>query len=95
VQVHPFSEGNGRTSRFIQELILTSLGLPHGASGTLMNIDVYSPPENYYVTAMQKTEELIGRMESCLDTYKVSRMKSEDKIRAGQNNLDYDCRLVD
>lgn len=40
VQVHPFYEGNGRTSRFLQELIMQKFSMPHGSSGDLMDIDV-------------------------------------------------------
>lgn len=94
VQVHPFSEGNGRTSRFMQELILTLMGLPHGSSGDLMDIDVYSTFSNYYQVAFDKTSELIGNMEKCSDSYKQNRLKSANKIRRNAKFLDYDCQLI-
>ena len=94
VQVHPFSEGNGRTSRFMQELILTSLGLPHGSSGDLMDIDVLTPFPKYYQTAMDSTANLVSSMESCLEQYKSQRLKVRQDIFANAAKLDYNCRLL-
>lgn len=94
VQVHPFSEGNGRTSRFMQELILTMMGLPHGSSGDLMEIDVYSTFPSYYQTAMTKTNEVLNEMENCYQSYKQNRLKTADKIRRNSQLIDYNCRLI-
>ncbi len=90
----PFSEGNGRTSRFMQELVLTALGLPHGSSGDLMDIDVLTPFPKYYQTAMSSTTNLMSSMESCLEQYKTNRMKTRQSIYDGAEKLDYNCRLL-
>ena len=94
VQVHPFSEGNGRTSRLMQELILTTLGLPHGSSGDLMDIDVLTPFPKYYRTAMDSTANLVSSMQSCLEEYKTLQLKTRQRIYDHAGKLDYNCRLL-
>jgi hypothetical protein len=65
VSLHPFIEGNGRTSRFLQDLILNYFEMPSASSGDLMNADTLTPFATYYDMAMSKTEELISRLEYC------------------------------
>lgn len=67
VQTHPLHEGNGRVSRFTQELILTLFSLPPGSSGDLMNIDVLSTNAEYYRTAMLKSYDLLTETDDCLE----------------------------
>lgn len=67
VQTHPFYDGNGRTTRYVQELILTSFGLPYGASGDLMDDDVTTPLGDYYQTALAATRALLTSVDECLE----------------------------
>ncbi len=93
VRVHPFYEGNGRTSRFLQELILSSFNLPHGASGDLMDIDALTEHNVYYQTAIDANFVLLTRMERCLDEYKdVARRK--DIRSVDQSLISYSCRVL-
>lgn len=89
VRVHPFYEGNGRTSRFLQELILLSFNLPHGASGDLMNIDALTPSDEYYRKALAANFTLLNEMNQCADEY---RNKDAHNIDAAK--LSYNCRIL-
>lgn len=67
VQIHPFSDGNGRTSRFVQELILTSFNMPQGSSGDLMDDDVLTLHGDYYAKAMGASRQLLLSVDQCLE----------------------------
>lgn len=84
VGVHPFAEGNGRTSRYILELFMTSFDMPHGSSGDLMSNDVLMTFKDYYELAYTSNAKLINNMIACINQYK-------------QNNpaaIDYNCRIL-
>ena len=86
VGVHPFSEGNGRTSRFIQELVLTTMDMPHGSSGDLMDSDVLTSFPDYYNQAMTANIKLMQTMKNCVNLYAQS---SPD-----DSSLPYSCRVL-
>lgn len=65
VSVHPFSDGNGRTSRAIQDLILANFGLPFAPGGDLQD-DALSEAENYIEENYSKLEKMLSSLESCL-----------------------------
>lgn len=67
--VQPFVDNNERTARFVQEMILTSFALPHGSSGDLMGRDLLSTRDNYYSTAMSKSESLLTFIDDCFEKY--------------------------
>ncbi len=67
VHIHPFLEGNGRMSRFVQELVLTSFSLPHGSSGDLMDDDVLTIAPEYYEKGMAETSKLLASVDECLE----------------------------
>jgi hypothetical protein len=46
VSIHPFGDGNGRVSRWIQDVLLRELGLPYLASGDLQD-DITAHPLEY------------------------------------------------
>ncbi len=92
VGVHPFSEGNGRTSRLLQELILTSMGLPHGSSGDLMESDVLTLFPDYYNQAMKANINLMEKMKTCLEIYKTN--PPSLLVTTDQKNIDYSCRIL-
>lgn len=66
VDVHPFHEGNGRTSRFLQELLMTLFKLPHGASGDVSSFDVLTVQSEYYKMMFDKTLDLVERTQNCV-----------------------------
>ncbi|MGZ3690548.1 MAG: Fic family protein [Pseudobdellovibrio sp.] len=92
VGVHPFSEGNGRTSRFLQELILTLMNMPHGSSGDLMDFDVLTTFPDYYQTAMTANIKLMQTIKSCFDGYAANPPSSF--ITTDQKAVPYSCRIL-
>lgn len=88
IGVHPFIEGNGRTGRFIQELILQIFEMPHGSSGDLMDSDVLSTFDDYYNQAITATSKLMASMGECLKVYK------EISPEKNQSELSYGCRVL-
>lgn len=93
VRVHPFYEGNGRTSRFLQELILVSFNLPHGASGDLMDIDALTESGEYYNKAIEANFALLERMKNCSEEYEQAARK-KDLRTIDQSRLSYGCRIL-
>ncbi len=97
VDVHAFYEGNGRTSRFLQELILTSFDMPHGSSGDLMSSDVLTFTDDYYKLAIDKNFAELDQVSTCLDSeYKNILVKSYAKTLRDVEPmaLGYTCRLL-
>lgn len=92
VSVHPFHEGNGRTSRFLQELILTSLDMPHGSSGELMDQDVLTTMDEYYNLAMQANANLMRTLQNCATEYNL--LNGTNPAVAQQGLLNYSCRIL-
>lgn len=92
VGVHPFSEGNGRTSRFIQELILSVMNMPHGASGDLMDYDVLTTFPEYYRLAMSHNIKLMQSIKSCFDFY--VKTPPQSFILTDQKQVNYNCRIL-
>lgn len=93
VRVHAFYEGNGRTSRFLQELILMSFNLPHGASGDLMDIDVLTESGEYYDKAIKANFDLLAKMKKCYEEYKEIAPQT-DARQIDQSKLSYGCRIL-
>jgi hypothetical protein len=92
VGVHPFSEGNGRTSRLLQELILTTMDMPHGSSGDLMDDDVLTTFPDYYSKAMQSNVALMQKMKNCLEVYIAN--PPAQWMNGDQSAIDYSCRIL-
>ncbi len=67
VHIHPFLEGNGRVSRFVQEMILTAFSMPHGSSGDMMDNDVLTITTEYYERGISETEKLLLSVDECLE----------------------------
>lgn len=65
VSVHPFSDGNGRTSRAIQDLILANFEMPYVPGGDLQD-DATAVYEDYIERTYAKTESLLAALELCL-----------------------------
>lgn len=64
VSIHPFSDGNGRTSRAVQDLILAHFGLPFAPSGDLQN-DALSQISDYTSLTYSKIEDMLNSLETC------------------------------
>lgn len=86
VHVHPFYDGNGRTSRLLQEALLAVFGMPHGASGDLMAIDLMITQDDYYKLAMSKNHDLLNRVQYCIE--QVYRQADPGE------QIPYDCRII-
>lgn len=84
VATHPFAEGNGRTSRFLQEVLTQFTGHPHMSSGDLMSGDVIIKINDYYEKAMNKTSDLLDVTNRCAQEYR----------KISKDQLSYDCRIL-
>jgi len=69
VTVHPFADGNGRTSRGLQDLILENYDLPFVPGGDLQN-DALEEYRRYAEQTYVKTEALLTKLEECVQQYK-------------------------
>jgi hypothetical protein len=64
VSIHPFADGNGRTSRAIQDLVLEKFDMPYAPGGDLQN-DALENPETYIQNTYSKMESMLTFLESC------------------------------
>ncbi|AZZ37647.1 hypothetical protein CIK05_12860 [Bdellovibrio sp. qaytius] len=65
VSIHPFSDGNGRTSRAVQDLILVNFEMPFVPGGDLQE-DATAIYEDYIERTYSKTESQLAALELCL-----------------------------
>ncbi len=79
VSVHPFVDGNGRTSRGIQDIITRSFGVPFTPAGALQN-DALETLENYLQKTYTETDKMLSFLESCAQS-----------LQSGKA-LDYRCK---
>ena len=64
VSVHPFADGNGRTSRAVQELIMQNFGLPMIPGGDLQN-DATEDIEVYIENTYKALDKMLLTLEMC------------------------------
>ncbi len=76
VAIHPFGDGNGRMSRFLQDLYLKKWGLPAPISNLLQQ-DIITPTAQYRSNMKLALKKTIVILSSCLQEYK------DQKISAG------------
>lgn len=81
VTIHPFYDGNGRTSRLWQDVVLSSYQLPLLPSG-LLSEDVDISFQDYYQKALSELEKTLLTLERCVDEYKKGQA------------ISYDCKVV-
>jgi hypothetical protein len=99
IAIHPFHEGNGRMSRFIQDMLLQLFKLPPSPAGDLQS-DVLTTNSVYRKETVNAFELAMNNLESCLKQYdkggkvepRCTHMyeahKSEsDKIKAGKKKF--------
>lgn len=91
VQVHAFAEGNGRNSRFWQDVILNMFGLPYAASGDMMSDDVLATHNVYYAEFYKVTNAAMSDISRCLNEYEKI---LGDKPVGEATSLSYDCRIL-
>lgn len=65
VTIHPFADGNGRTSRGLQDLILAHFDLPFVPSGDLQN-DVLANYDSYVEETYKSMESMLNYLDQCL-----------------------------
>ncbi len=65
VSIHPFADGNGRTSRFMMDYLLTSLGLPPPVLKN-MNADTMLEEEGWALEVMRGMMTTLDHLEWCL-----------------------------
>jgi hypothetical protein len=67
VAMHPMHDGNGRTSRFLQDLILSLFSMPAASSGDFMDNDILTPDGEYYAAGMNATLAMLATVDNCLE----------------------------
>jgi Fic family protein len=85
VQIHPFHEGNGRISRYLQDMITLTFGLPFIPGGLLQN-DVLTPQDEYREQTYHQVETILFLLEQCLHEYQ------EHKKTNGLSPISFSCR---
>ena len=86
VIIHPWSEGNGRMTRLIQDGLANFYDLPAQASGDLMDIDVTTPVQAYYEKMYSYTMRNLVVIDNCIEGYE----RSSQSI-----SQSYDCRIIE
>ncbi|AZZ36812.1 hypothetical protein CIK05_08425 [Bdellovibrio sp. qaytius] len=66
VSIHPFADGNGRTSRAVQDLIMHNFALPFVPGGDLQN-DATEEVEIYIENTYKSLELMLSVLEQCVD----------------------------
>ncbi len=79
VRIHGFHDGNGRISRYMQDLVLALFDMPALPSGDLQVNDMTMLSENYYELATRASDQQLQVLNSCLD----------------ERNQNFDCQLVE
>jgi len=79
VSIHPFVDGNGRTSRGVQDIITRSFSVPFAPAGALQN-DALETLETYVQNTYEETDKMLGFLENCAQA-----------LQTGQA-LDYRCK---
>ncbi len=71
VSIHPFGDGNGRVSRWLQDNATNDLGLPYVASGDLQN-DISTPAADYEHRFRAVILEQMQRLEECRNDWSAT-----------------------
>lgn len=84
VAIHPFGDGNGRTSRFLQDYLLAKFGLPYAPSGNLQ-YDVLLNKEEYRELFKEEMKKTVEELNSCRSEFREVGL---DKL----DDLSCECR---
>lgn len=82
VTIHPFADGNGRTSRAVQDVILANFKMPYAPAGDLQN-DVLASYDTYIDETYAAMEKMVKSLEVCAEEYRQKKEKPS-----------YACRTV-
>ena len=97
VSVHPFADGNGRTSRGVQEIIMANFGLPFIPSGDLQN-DALEHVDTYIKNTYDKLDAMLTQLEMCVTERtkskvpRICRTVQELNEKSGEYNNQLDNR---
>lgn len=98
VSVHPFSDGNGRTSRAIQDVILANFDMPNIPGGDLQE-DATAVYEDYIEETYKKTEKMLAALELCqtrnAEAFQCQTISKIDAMPANNNNFQQAKRKKD
>ncbi len=98
VSVHPFSDGNGRTSRAIQDIILANFDMPNIPGGDLQE-DATAVFEDYIEETYKKTERLLANLELCqtrnASAFQCQTVAKIDSMASQNNNFEQAKRKKD
>ncbi|MES2802384.1 MAG: Fic family protein [Bdellovibrionota bacterium] len=81
VTIHPFADGNGRTSRAVQDFILATFKMPYAPGGDLQN-DTLEEFDKYVDLTYDRMEAMVVKLEACAQEYRQKQKPS------------YGCRTV-
>lgn len=81
VTIHPFSDGNGRTSRAVQDFILANFKMPYAPGGDLQS-DTLAEFDKYVDQTYKSMESMIFKLEACAQEFRQ------------KQNPSYGCRTV-
>lgn len=70
VAIHPFGDGNGRVSRWLQDMLFDYLDLPHPPSGDLQD-DLISDPADYAARMRMSVIKTVALLSACYQQYQV------------------------
>lgn len=71
VAIHPFHEGQGRMSRWLQDIVLKQLGLPFIKGGRLQN-DLTTSFRQYADETRSDIEDTLKRLRDCLEIVRLN-----------------------
>jgi hypothetical protein len=75
--IHPFGDGNGRTSRFLQDFLLKKLGLPYMPTGRL---SMLSTRATYLKDSYNEMVKSVNYLNTCLDNFENRKTNSRVAI---------------
>ncbi len=87
VEVHPFSDGNGRNSRYWHDAIASAYQLPYAPAGWIQN-DMIMTYSGYFKEVYQFTRKYLNKLENCVDLHKDKNLSKATK------RDQYECALM-
>lgn len=88
VTIHPFYDGNGRTSRFVQDYLSRKFEMPYAPAGDTME-DILTYSGAYVLRTQEKTKSMLNRMQECLNYH-----RSNGQAQTSDLNLSYRCQVL-